>query len=119
MSTFDIKKFLINEGMTRVSRDRKKLLKEAVPEGWTEDEWEEYRSRKEAEKLFRQGGAGDRRGAISRSAMGNQQGRRRGLKGSTQAPTWLVSENVTDQDYEAYREWQKDNGWDNLYLEFL
>ena len=28
MSTFDIKKFLINEGMTRVSRDRKRLLKE-------------------------------------------------------------------------------------------
>jgi len=29
MSTFDIKKFLIKEGMTRVSRDRKRLLKES------------------------------------------------------------------------------------------
>ena len=35
MSTFDIKKFLINEGMTRVSRDRKRLLKEAEESGET------------------------------------------------------------------------------------
>lgn len=32
MSTFDIKKFLIKEGMTRVSRDRKRLLKEGYGE---------------------------------------------------------------------------------------
>ena len=52
MSNFDIKSFLINEGMTRVSRDRKRLLKESTA-------------------------------------------------------------NIADQDYEAYREWQKDNGWDD------
>lgn len=43
MSTFDIKKFLINEGLTRVSRDRQRLRenKTKLNEDWNDDDEDE------------------------------------------------------------------------------
>lgn len=48
MSTFDLKKFLINEGMTRVSRDRKRLYEDR--QQW-ECPWAEAKSLGLAKRL--------------------------------------------------------------------
>lgn len=54
MGTFDIKKFLINEGMTKVSRDRKRhFLKESTGSGYDDfnEEWEDSEQEVDSEVL--------------------------------------------------------------------
>lgn len=137
MANFDLKSFMINEGLTRVSRDRKKLV-ESIGYGYEDDfdEFEDHEIDQELLSALEAHSDAEGYGSLNGYSWFYNQGdpiidtvngQSFKLSNATEdeeTDLWLAitkagwilnedEESVSEQDYEAYREWQKDNGWDD------